>query len=246
MISIAKWPRMIVATLLLLFSASFMGCGGGSSGGGSNGEDNPPAPTNLDGVWGGTYSQTDGNKNLAALMYDGEIKILTEDSAIYDGTYSVTDGNFSATIHNSTADVDMTGTASERNQISATYQSTSGNMGDMMLQFDNDLYDRASSLELLAGDWSNTEFNLSINAAGDLTGNSDTCHLSGKFSILDQGHNLYILDADYTDADSTRCERAGQYNGLAILWDADGVRNSGLLWIISNDHARQFSKSYRP
>ncbi len=232
---IAKCSCMKVALSLFFFMVSFLACGSGGST--PSGDINLTGDVNLDGIWRGTYGKTAENKRFASLMYDGEIKIVTEDNIFYAGTYSTTNGNFSATIYNANAEIEITGTATAQYQIDATYKSTASDTGNLTMQFNNDLYQRESSFELLSGDWSGTTSNFSIDETGYLTGNIGSCQISGTFSIIDQECNLYILDTDLS-----HCQQEGQYHGLAALRDADGVRNNnGLIGITFNDQLRLFT-----
>ena len=185
---------MKVAFSLFLFTVSLLACGSGGST--SSGDFNPPGNTNLDGIWRGTFEETAENRRVSSLMYDGEIIIVTEDNVLYAGTYSATDGSFSASVHNNNEELAIAGTATGQNHIDGTYESSSGNTGNVTLQFNNDLYNRNSSFELLSGDWAGSVSNFYVNESGYFTGSIGPCHISGTFSLTDQECNLYLLDAD--------------------------------------------------
>lgn len=116
-------------------------------------------------------------------------------------------------ITNGNTNVDIVGSASEQDQITATYTNSNGKTGDLALAFDSDVYDKSSSFEILSGEYASDQSNYSIDAYGGLTGTFlGDCQVSGTFSIIDPEHNLYCLDLDLSE-----CDYEGQYSGLAAI-----------------------------
>ncbi|WP_419658905.1 uncharacterized protein Dvar_77680 [Desulfosarcina variabilis str. Montpellier] len=218
--------------LFLIISMTFFACGGDDDEGGEPETNN----VSLDGIWSGSYGQSD--TKIMFFMNDGEIYGVDENSDLYSGDYSLSnvDDNFSASIQGVGIDIEITGSASEQNQISATFTTSDGNTGDITLAFDSVRYNRSSSFELLSGEYVSDQSTYSIDKLGSLTGTfCDECQVSGTFSILDSEHSLYGLELDLS-----QCDAAGQYSGLAEIKD-----NDTLIAILFGGSSRLSLKGYK-
>lgn len=208
MSKISRWFCGKGIVLFMITAIAFVACGGGD-----DGEDDPVENNaNIDGIWAGSY---DSSTDVTFYMNDGEIVGVDENDASYTGSYtfSTTDDNFSANVKNANAEFEIVGSASERSQITATYTSSNGNTGDLSLSFDSSDYDKASSFEILSGEYASDQSDYSIDTYGGLTGTFlGECQISGTFSILDSEHNLYGLYLDLSG-----CDYEGQYSGLAAI-----------------------------
>ena len=243
MIRIGNWSRAMVILFFLFFVVSVIACGGDSSSGKDSpkNDDNSPTANNLTGIWTGTIGKAE-DVDATFALYEGEIKGRDFENKFYAGTYTFTDGRFSATVYNAEEKMVISGSASDQNKIDATYESTTGATGALALIFNEDLYHRDSSFELLSGEWSSDTSNYSIDTAGGITGTFfDTCQLSGTFAIIDKNRNLYVLEADLT-----QCEYQGQYSGLAILDDGD-TQNDMFVAVLStaNDQTLALMSAHR-
>jgi len=232
MIKINRWFLGKGLFLFLVISMTFFGCGGDDDEGGEPETNN----MSLDGIWSGSYGQS-GTK-IVFFMNDGEIYGVDENSDLYAGDYSLSnaDDNFSASIEGVGIDIEITGSASEQNQISATFTTSNGNTGDITLAFDSDRYNRSSSFELLSGEYVSGQSIFSIDNNGGLTRTFlGECQVSGTFSILDSEHSLYGLELDVS-----QCDAEGQYSGLAEIKD-----NDTLIAILFDGSSRLSLKGYK-
>jgi hypothetical protein len=236
MIQIKMRPHLLVALLLILLAASLSACNTDDS---DSGGDTPPETRNekLNGSWIGEYGAE--KTRIFFLMNDGDIHAFDEKNKIFAGSYTYTtpDGAFTSTLHSSTGTIDIVeGTASEGDRLDGTYTRAGGQTVDVAMQFDADINIKASSLELLSGQWASEGSSCVIDKDGGTTGTFlDTCTINGVFSIIDANYNLYVFDADLTD-----CEGEGQYHGLAALVDNDNVQNSQLIAVASDSKNEHF------
>jgi hypothetical protein len=231
MVPIYKCPRVTVVLLIIFIALSFIACGDSDED--SKDKESPTDNAKLNGIWAGSY----GNDatDIILLLNNGEIYAVDDDSA-YAGTYSYSTAadKFTVNAQNANTVIELNGTATEQRQIEATYTSSAGKTGNLTLDFRDTLFNRASSFELLSGEWASERSNYSIDDEGHLTGTYvGDCQISGTFSIIYPEQNLYALDADIT-----QCETEGQYNGLAYLYVSGTDQYGGLLAVIVNEQTK--------
>lgn len=109
--------------------------------------------------------------------------------------------------------------------------------GRFDLTYDASLYERPSSLEILAGLWTGLDDNgqpwleVEINADGSFTGMDYWgCTSSGQFAIIDSRYNLY----DAFDVTSDCEPDAELFSGLAFLPDPAGATDIRLFVSVDN------------
>lgn len=241
-----KWTGIAMILFCILTVAFFVSCGGGGKTSPQTIDDDDSGAddqisSDATGIWNGTFEETnDEIFSGIAILYASEIRLISEDAeAIYLGTYSVNGASFSATLdgyemggsHFTTTQIN--GTFAE-DYIDGTFTTSDDTSGTFSFSFDT-IYNRDTSFELLAGEWSYSDsdytFDISIDSFGAVSGsNSNGCIMTGAFSLIDPSRNLYALDADVS-----QCEDVdGQYDGYAITID-ESMENDTLLFIITND-----------
>jgi hypothetical protein len=227
-----KWSRVLIVFLLFGIVISLLACG--DSDGDNKEKQSQTDRAKLNGIWAGDIDNNDDNV-LILILNNGEVFAVDNDDS-YAGTYTYSAENekFTASVQNANVTVELSGTASEQAQIEASFTNSFDKTGSIALDFRDALFKRASSFELLSGEWASEESNYSIDTVGHLTGTyMGDCQITGTFSILDPERNLYALDADIT-----QCETEGQYNGLAYLYNSENYRSEGFLAIIVNDQSK--------
>jgi hypothetical protein len=229
MIQIKTRPHLLVALLLSVLVLSLIACS--SNDNDSGGNISPETHNeNLNGVWRGEYGAE--RTRIFFLMNDGEIHVFNENNDIFAGSYTYTTpgGAFTSILYSSIGTFEIVGTASEGDRIDGTSTRADGEAVNVAMQFDEDIYNRASSFELLSDQWASDRSSYAIDGNGGITGTFlGTCTITGVFSIIDANYNLYQIDADLID-----CEREGQYHGLAALVDNDNVQNNMLIAVCSD------------
>lgn len=235
--------------LAILFSLSLSACGGGGGG--------APAPVaapivvdeDANGLWQGTFSQDGvGSFELFGLFYEGQIVARSyAGGTLYIGNYTVSQDNLSGSaIVRSFGGADPStrlGTANfqgvvvERSQISLTYTTTYGPTGSISVFYEN-IYDRDSSLSLIAGTYQDGNV-FTINPDGSFTipNNAPGCAFTGMVSLLSSNYNLYQIDG--SSSGCTDPAQDGIYSGYATLLDSTGVNDQLVLWF-ENDAERGF------
>jgi hypothetical protein len=133
------------------------------------------------------------------------------------------------------SDLTVQATLVPETSLTGTWSTTAGDAGSFNMVYDVE-YERPSSLTLLEGVWESTdEFGnpdatFTIDSLGSFTAqNSYGCTSSGMFLILDDRYNLIQLESTIVG-----CPIAGNYSGLAIVFD-DLVANDSILLSINND-----------
>lgn len=225
--------RLCTTTLLLSTALVLAGCedgvptdlpgfGGGGAGG------TVVTPASFRGIWEGGYvgnppgEPEQWESTFIGLAFDGRMIMLDSSGQVWDGDYEVT-GPGSMRM----SDVSVY----QRNGLRATRiivngNITSGNVLDMMFDLGtgvgmiqqqhsrNDIYLDGSSLDRIAGVWSdnldNPALTLAINDLGDraeFDGVRNDCHYSGVIELLDPEANLYdVSEFVVTDGVEGACD----------------------------------------
>jgi hypothetical protein len=217
--------------LLLSMLALSAGCGGGGGGGAAN----PPPNASPGGIWAGTSST--GGTILGLVTETGEFHFLQDDGIQYFGTVSTSQNaisaNFTGVTQIGTALVDgstsgtgtLSGTVQERRSMSgnSTFRTALGNSttSTITLTYDN-LYERDSSLGMIAGNYRDTATNAVINVNGNgvvfsqdaVTG----CIVNGTISIIDARYNAYRVQYSFSSCRAPYAILNGTTaNGLGTL-----------------------------
>jgi hypothetical protein len=208
------------------------GCGGG---GGSSGTPNPPV-TNASpgGIWRGTESTT-GLQVVGLVDESGEFHFIRSDNVQYVGTASITANSLSANFEGFTqigtvfADNTshgtgtVTGTVQARSTLSLSTQfktdagaSTSGTVN---LTFDT-LYNRASSLSTISGNFSSNGDVVTISSNGTVFSQDPNtgCVVNGTVAIINASYNAYRVQYSYANCTGQSAVLNGlQFDGMATL-----------------------------
>jgi len=230
--------RRIYRLLLLILSASFLGCGGGggggSSGSGGSGASPPPpapVPTKAGGNWEGTSNSSGLTLGFNGVVTESnEGRFFDDDLTQYiitnisgnDGSITI---NFTAVTQNGFVFSDgstvttgsLTGTVVERTSINGNYSIATGESGTISLTY-NSQYDRDSSLSKLSGMWNENDFGiLTFDPDGSFfEQNTFGCVLDGQASIIDSAFNVYSLTMTVSLCGA---EWNGPFSGLGVLTD---------------------------
>jgi len=224
---------------LYIFSltAICVACGGGGGGGGNGGDSAPPPPPAdqaIGGIWFGTDNE--GLEILGASTESGRIHWVSPDTgeqgfgtASVNGTaitinytwvaelgFVLEDGSTSATCS-------ATGTIQEYQSIAVTTNCTTG-LGSTFsasasLNYDS-LYDRDSSLSVIAGNYDDGGLILNIAANGVIfeQGSSTGCIISGQVAIIDSQFNVYDVSMTFsTCLGDFAILNGATFTGLGIL-----------------------------
>ena len=195
-----------------------------------------------DGIWQGTLtnelSKTTEPYN-AIVSADGRFHLLSTGHTQMAGTLEV-DGNgytgegfaeSGGTLWNDgtlVSELTVAGAITEREQLSGELVLVSGDAGCFRLDYDADLYERPSSLDLVDGrwidydDWSFLWIALDVTPQGALSGlDIYGCSYSGSMALLDERFNLYAVALDITQStnQSYTCWGPGSFEGFAHLED---------------------------
>jgi hypothetical protein len=148
---------------------------------------------------------------------------------LYSATGSILNGsgNFALTVN---------GASSPRNLIAGLYSYT-GETGEFYARYNAGLYERASSLALVAGNWnlrsgggSGTQVigTATISSSGSMTGSAPGqgagCTFTGTLGTINTSYNAYTI----TFVPSSGCGTgiAGNYSGLTLLTDGQAANDT--------------------
>lgn len=241
--------RMLIlaASFFLLFAVA--GCGGGSSGGSSATGPTPVVDARLGGIWEGTiFNENIGSSwQIIGLSLDtGESRFIDELGTQYVANFTVNGTSFSGTFFgvaqlgetfidgSVVATGNMSGTISERNRISGSYTVSTGERGSLNL-FYNSIYDRDSSLSLLAGTWIDADQDtFTVGAQGEIFGQDSLgCVYTGQVSIINPDNNAYRVQLNVSSCGTFN----GSYSGLGVLDDYQ-VASDNRLFIFQVSNAQ--------
>lgn len=235
--------RNSLRILGLVVIVGLTSCGGGGDGGG----DESSASVSANGFWEGSFTEDgEGTFHVEGLLYNGRIIAVSESAGVvYDGSYTLSGNNLSGnlTVYRISGSVigtaTISGTVTEKSSISASFSTSVGSKGTISLSF-NSLYNRDSSLSLIAGFWDSTigaALTIVIENDGTFFGqDSDGCVLSGEISILDAEYNLYDVNLSVASCGVSN----GSYDGFATL-----LTDNILEVVVSNKHYLVFNPLVR-
>jgi hypothetical protein len=220
------FARALPLAVLLLTS-----CGGGGYGGGTNSQNASPG-----GIWSGT--DTDSPLEVTGIIDEsGHMRFIRADGIQYVGTLVTSGNSISASFDayqpfgNSFSDGSthetgmLSGTIDARVSITASTQSTTDkgtvSSGTLTLTF-NQLYDQASSLAALAGNYvqagSGTAVSIDANGAIFSQDAGTGCVVNGNATIIDASYNTYAIQATYASCTGSTAVLNGiTFSGLATL-----------------------------
>src|SRR6185437_15206022 len=231
------WPRVAVAAAVFgLLTAC--GGGGGSSNTSTGGNTGGSTPTNASpcGIWRGTDTIS-GLQVIGLVDEAGEFHFMRSDEAQYVGTASVSgtsvtssfDGyaplgtSFTDGSTHGTGSVSGTVTARTSLSLNSQFKTDSGSSssGTLDLTFDT-LYNRASALATIAGNFTNPQTNVvvTVNSDGSVFSQDPTtgCVLNGTVSIINASYNAYRITFAYASCTGAGAVLNGvQFTGLGTL-----------------------------
>lgn len=242
--------KRIISTAICLL---LLACGGG--GGGDESAtvivpETPPvnAPKSIAGIWSGSFVSDVLHRvyEVTGIVTEtGDARFLNLTwGAQYGGVVNTSGSSFSAITTayapfgsifpngSHTGPVSVTGNFSPRATLTGTYAGV-GDSGSFALTY-NPLYERPSSLGLVAGIWKGTVLGflntVIVNDSGALSGGSASgCVYAGSMAIIDVRYNAYTVNI----AISSCGAQNGLYSGLGVLVDA-ATANDTFLVSISN------------
>jgi hypothetical protein len=214
------------------------------------------------GLWDGTWEETGTPCNPAedictevALMIstdDGRFQLLLPELLIQASGNVTVDGNTFTGTGLAYADefpdgstvnpLTISGTINEGVSIDGTWEIAAGDSGVFNLDYDPD-HLRGSSQQIVAGLWSQFDFNGNLLATFDIDSDgaffrqAGLCLSSGTVTVVDPDYSTYEWNAEIVDNGSLVCPIAGIYSGLATVGDSEepeGSPNDLLLFLISN------------
>lgn len=245
-----KTSISVLATILACFG--LVACGG------SSGSSTPTPPTtnaSPGGIWEGqiVFDSTGTSVEVVGVVTEsGEMRFITSDGQQIWGNGSVTNVNQLAmnftwvlplgfeTAGGATEGTGtLTGTVLERNRIQAAFTSTSSvgepDSGTIDVFYDN-LYERDSSLGMLAGNWTAGTEVLTIDGTGAVFSQdpATSCVLSGQFSIINASYDVYRATLSFASCATPETVVLNGFtmNGLAVVADTT-VPNDTLIASVS-------------
>jgi len=228
-----KWMTAGAAGALFLLS----GCGGGSGSTLGGGDPNNPTSVSPGGIWRGTESIS-GLQVTGLVDESGNFHFLRGDGVQYVGIAAVNGTSLSANLEgivplgfafpdgSAHGTGSITGTLQARKTITATTQfktdlGSASQAGTLNLTFDA-LYNRASSLTTLSGNFATSAGNVvvTVGSNGSLFSQDPNtgCVLNGSASIINAIYNVYKVTFDYAScAGQTAPLNGVQFSGVAML-----------------------------
>jgi hypothetical protein len=205
-------------------------CGNGSLGGGTNGGGGGTGNATPGGIWRGNDSVS-GLQVTGLVDESGNFHFLRGDAVQYVGATVVTGTSLTANFdgfvpvgflfadgsHHGTGSITATIQARQTIAASTKFQTDLGasSTGTLNLTFDT-LYNRASSLTTLSGNFINTANSavLTVGSNGALFSQDATsgCVLNGTASVINATYNLYKVQFDYANC----AGRAAVLNGVQL------------------------------
>jgi len=236
--------KLSTITFLFVFLPVLLcSCGGGSSSGdgGAPQSENLTQSISSNGIWEGTFTESGyGTFDAIGLLYDGRIIAISESAGIiYDGSCSIDGDKMTGTVTSYEIDggviatANLSATITEKSQITGTFSTSYGSNGSLSLAYDS-LYERDSSLDLVAGSWASHDPGYSvfidIGDSGVFGGvDSDGGLMAGSINILEPEYNIYSVTLNLSNSGALN----GNYTGFAILCD-DYAVNDSMVVVVSN------------
>ncbi len=243
-----KKLQLLIALFLLVDFLSLFSCGGGGSGSHSSSTAQPQSVSqSASGIWtGNVLSPKFGNTSVTGIVSQtDEVFFISEQGAQHHGQVTVSGSSFSGSLTSyapigfrfpdgsSVTTTTVSGTVTTKSSLTGNYNG-GGDSGTFSLSYSS-LYDRQSSLALVAGNWRAIDGSatFSFSSSGQITGSDvDGCTYTGQISVINQNFNAYKVTVTIAACGSFN----GSYSGLAALSDTSasndtltgGVSNSTL------------------
>ena len=219
--------------MIAVFATGLVACGGG--GGGASAP--PVTNQSAGGIWTGTDTLSGGKSVVGIITETGEFHFIANGGVQYVGQLTTSGANGSGSFDGYTqfgttfADGSthgtgsVTGTVQERTSLSASTQFTTDRGAvtndSLSLKF-NALYNRASSLSVLAGNFTSTTTGVvfSVTSTGVITAQDAAtgCVLNGTASIIDASYNVYGVTLSYSNCIGQYATfNGGQLSGVGTL-----------------------------
>ncbi len=230
--------------IAIVWACFLSGCGGNSD------DSSPSTITNqsASGIWKGTGTNSLDNTSgeIAGLIAsNGKSFFVTDYPSLIYGNTSVSGNNFSFNGMGydgaSPYTVSMSGTVTSGTSIDIDYSTPDETGTISLLKADSSIgvYERASSLEKLAGTWNDSisdttgTWVFTIQNNGNFSGIrvTDNCSMSGEFSIIDSSKNEYQVIATVSSCN----EFNGVYSGLGFTSDANTFVDNVINFAIANN-----------
>jgi len=219
--------RMGLFLLVVVMMFWVAGCGGGGDDG--NSSPSPVTTQSIAGIWIGSFTSNVSHKTfsiLGVITEQGTARFISTSLHMEYAAdrINVSGNNFSATaaVYGSsgryTGTSELAGTFTQRGNVNGTYAGA-GDAGSFSLAY-NALYERPSSLEAIAGTWTNYSSGyyekFTIDSKGNVTRPIISgCTTSGSVSIIDPRYNVYAVNLTVNNCG----DENGFYRGLAVLTD---------------------------
>lgn len=227
-----KRMGLFLLVVVMIFWAA--GCGGGGDDG--NSSPSPVTTQSFAGIWIGSFTSNVSHKTfsiLGVITEQGTARFISTSLHMEYAAdrINVSGNNFSATaaVYGSsgryTGTSELAGTFTQRGNVNGTYAGA-GDAGSFSLAY-NALYERPSSLEAIAGTWTNYSSGyyekFTIDSKGNVTRPIISgCTTSGSVSIIDPRYNVYAVNLTVNNCG----DENGFYRGLAVLTDTNGSNDT--------------------
>lgn len=227
-----KRMGLFLSVVLMMFWVA--GCGGGGDDG--NSSPSPVTTQSIAGIWIGSFTSNVSHRTFSILGVITEQGMARFISTALHTEYTadrlnVSGNNFSATAtvyggagrYDGTAE--LAGTFTQRGNINGTFAGV-GDAGSFSLAY-NSLYERPSSLEAIAGTWTNYASGYYEKFTIDSNGNVSRpvisgCTTSGSVSIIDPRYNVYAVNLTVNNCG----DENGFYRGLAVMTDTEASNDT--------------------
>jgi hypothetical protein len=127
--------------------------------------------------------------------------------------------------------VDLSATLDERGGIDVDYVASTGESGTLSLAAYDTLYQRGSSLEMLAGTYTTQNASWAIDDQGAIFVQHGSCAGNGRAAVIDPEFNMYRFEVEIESCAGSTVHAPGRtFTGLAFLRDSDvGLGPGGIL-----------------
>lgn len=242
--------RMKILRGYLIAALTLSGCGGSDAGISTPPTRPPPSPppaavSKAEGIWSGTtLVGCDPYPVLGLVTRDNNLFIYTP-VGIYVG--SITGGTIKVTAvrYNRAEGVPFAWSANpgakplkitklqEKARLGIEWEPAPPNFctqGNSVLGYFTSLYERPSSLALIAGVYTDGLLTIAVNSDGVVTGSDmDGCVLNGNVGVVHPDRNYYSVVVDVAN-----CAASGNYEGAAFLGDGQGWKINVLQIVAAN------------
>lgn len=197
-----------------------------------------------EGLWAGTLTRDGTAVGVEGFVQDDDLLVFSLFGNVFlRGPIAVSGDSLTGTttlyeaddagVPSATATASLTGTVSERSNITASFTASDGVQGSLVLNYSTN-FEKNSSLSLITGIWSRTvgtaTRTLTIHVNGALDG-ADTagCVYNGAVNVIDPNFGTYRMTVTVSNCDV----RNGDYTGYAVLGDTT-TANDTLAFAFTN------------